>query len=420
MRDCWTSVQKRAVQFIALIFILSAGCGGGGTTSPPSPGPLTFAPVATTATGGDRPGSVALGDFNGDGKLDIAISNFRSGSISVFLNKGDGTFQAPIVSFVQVSAFATGPLGPLAVGDFNQDGKPDLVVASVGGLQADIVLLGNGDGTFRQLAPIPNSYPFFHARVVDLNGDGHQDLVTSTNGPISVFMGNGDGTFTAAPALVTPPGCTPGIFPCLIATPYLGIAVGDFNGDKKLDIVACNPGSFLRPSPAGNLVFYAGNGDGTFQAPTVVPLSPSQPSALAAADFQGNGKLDLMIGYPNMAAITHGNGDGSFQLGLRDLVQVYSTPDFILNSGVLLQVADFNMDGKPDALVGDPHLGVVSLVLNDAIGRILPPTGTQFQFNLAPGISDMAVGDLNGDGYPDIVVVNIRTNEISIILSQRH
>lgn len=419
MRSFWTSIQKRAVQFSALISILSAssGCGGGGTTTTLSPRSLAFAPVTTFSTGGDKSGSVALADFNGDGKLDIVVSNFTSKTVSVFLNNGDGTFQAPIVSPVQITALG---LGPLAVGDFNQDGKPDLVVGTIAGLQADIVLLGNGDGTFRQLAPIPNSGGFFHARVVDLNGDGHQDLVVGANGGIAVYMGKGDGTFTPAAHLAAPV-CTTSPF-CSFVGAYLGIVVGDFNGDNKLDIVGCDPGFSY---PAGTLVFYAGNGDGTFKAPTAVSVSPSLPSALAAADFQGNGKLGLVIGYPNMAAIAHGNGDGTFQLGMGHLLQVYVASNAVLTGGMALQAADFNLDGKPDALVGDYHLGVVSLVLNDAFGKVspppgTPPPGTQFQFNLAPGIADMAVGDLNGDGFPDIVVVNIQTNQLSIILSQKH
>jgi hypothetical protein len=377
-------------------------------TVPPSSNSLAFGPITNIPAGGTMPGSVALADFNGDGKLDIAVSNFSSNTISVFLNKGDGTLQDPIVSPVQITAVG---LGPLAVGDFNRDGKPDLVVATIAGLQADIVLLGNGDGTFRQLAPIPNSFGFFHARVADLNGDGHQDLVTGDNGNISVFLGKGDGTFSAAALL--PTASFPGA--------YLGIVIGDFNGDKKLDIVASDIGSSGQPgAETGSLVFYAGKGDGTFQTPTVVPLPPSFPSALASADFNGDGKLDLLIGYPNMAGIGLGNGDGTFQIGLGTLLSVYSTSNFVLNGGMVLQTADFNLDGKPDALVGDFHLGILTLVLNDGIGKLPPPSSTQYQFTLAPGINDIAVGDLNGDGIPDIVVSNGSTNQISIIFSQKH
>jgi len=372
------------------------------TVSPP-PKTLAFAPVTNISSGGMNPGSVVVADFNGDGNLDIAVSNFSSNTISVFLNRGDGTFLDPIVSPVQITALG---LGAMAVGDFNEDGKPDLVVGTIAGLQADIILLGNGDGTFQQLPPIPNSFGFFHARIVDLNGDGHQDIVTGDNGNISVFLGKGDGTFSSAVLASAPfPGA------------YLGITVGDFNGDGKLDIVACDPGS--NPSPAGTLLFYAGNGDGTFQDPTVVALPPSSPGSLASADFKGNGKLDLLIGYPNMAGVALGNGDGTFEISLGTLISVYSTQSFVLSGGMVLQTADFDLDGKPDALVGDFHLGILTLILNGGLGQVPPPTGTQHRFTLAPGINDIAVGDLNGDGLPDMVISNGTTNQISVILSQK-
>jgi len=403
----WGTTGNRLTHLTALIglSLSSFGCGGAGSV-PPGPKSLAFAPATSFSSGGTTPGSVVVADFNGDGKLDIAVSNFNSSTIAVFLNKGDGTFQHPIVSPVQITALG---LGAIAVGDFNQDGKPDLVVGTIGGLQADIVLLGNGDGTFRQLPPISNSGGFLQARVVDLNGDGHPDLVTGNNGNISVYLGRGDGTFTGV-ALI-PTFSLPGA--------YFGIVVGDFNGDQKLDIVASDFGSPFPPSPVGTLVFYAGNSDGTFQAPTVVQFPPSLPGSLASADFNGDGKLDLLIGYPNMAGIAWGNGDGTFQTGLGKLVPVYSTMNFVLNGGgMILQTADFNLDGKPDAVVGDFHLGILTLVLNDGIGKVPPASGTQFQFTLAPGINDIAVGDLNGDGIPDIVVSNGTTNQISVILSK--
>jgi FG-GAP-like repeat/FG-GAP repeat len=386
------------------VLLMMSGCGGGGggstsTSPPPNPPPasLAFATPTTFSSGGIKPGSIAVADFNGDGKLDIAVSNFTSNTISVFLNKGNGTFAAPIVSPVQITALG---LGAIAVGDFNEDGKPDLVVATIAGSQADIVLLGVGDGTFQQLPPIPDSSGFFHARVADLNNDGHQDLVTGSNGNISIFLGKGDGTFT------------PGVLPTPPASgAFLGITVGDFNGDKKLDIVACDLG--------GTLIFYAGNGDGTFQSPTAVSLPTSDPSALASADFNGDGNLDIMIGFPSGAAIALGNGDGTFQTAPTSLISVYATQNTDLTDGMALQTADFNLDGKPDALVGDYELGVLTLLLNAGIGQFPPPSGTQFQFNLEPTINDLAVGDLNGDGLPDIVVANGTTNEITVILSQK-
>lgn len=395
----------------ASLLVTLISCGSGSVipslNPAPAPAPLVFSSPGNIPSRGLQPTSIALGDFNGDGKLDIVVSNSSSDTIAVFLNQGDGTFGDPVVTSIQVAAET---LGSLAVGDFNEDGKADVVVAAVGGLQAgDIVLLGNGDGTFKELAPIPNSAGFFQAKVADLNGDKHLDLITTSG----VFLGKGDGTF---PTFVPLPG---GGFGALLVTPDTAIGVGDFNGDGKLDIVASSPGA--QPSPAGELDFYAGNGDGTLQPVVAYSLPPSAPGSLAVGDFNNDGKLDLLVGYPNMASIVLGNGDGTFQLAASSRLGVYSeivmTPT--LSNSMALQTGDFGSEGKTDALVGDYNLGTLTLVLNSGIGQFPIPAASQFQFSLSPGIAGIAVGDLNGDGHPDIAVVNSKTNEISVIFSTK-
>lgn len=383
-----------------------SGSSGGGLTPPPPSNSLVFQQMINFSSGGIQPGSVALADFNGDGKRDIVVSNFMSYTIVVFLNKGDGTFGDPIVTPVQITPEG---LGAFAVGDFNEDGKLDLVVDAMAGSDTALVLLGNGDGTFSQLPPIPNSFGFLQSIAVDLNGDGHLDLVNACNGNIEMYLGNGDGTFQSPTYLPYGP-AFPGAF--------LGITMGDFNGDKKLDIVGLDLGG--EPLTSGSLLFYAGNGDGTFQTPTTAPPLPfTNPSSIASADFNGDSKLDMLIGFPNTAVIASGNGDGTFQLGSVSLQTVYITQNFVDNGTMVVKTADFDLDGKPDAVVGDSYNGILTLVLNNGIGQSSPPTGAKYQFTLVSGISDIAVGDLNGDGLPDMVISNGKTNQMTVILSQK-
>ena len=169
---------------------------------------INFAPRVDYPTGGTITGigagsaSIALADFNGDGKPDVAVSNYASNTISVFLNNGDGSFGSPVIT--TVNPLGALGLGAIASGDFNADGKMDLIVATIAGPQSDIVLLGKGDGTFRQAAPVPNSGGFILGASARLDGDKHLDLVTVSDG-IAIALGNGDGTFSGATGL---PGVT--------------------------------------------------------------------------------------------------------------------------------------------------------------------------------------------------------------------
>ena len=372
---------------------------------------ITYSLGAPLQSGGTHPGGIVVADFNGDGKLDVAVSNIDQNSVAVFLNSSSRIFAplmtVPIITPVQLNNSLGLNIRSLAVGDFNEDSKPDLVVSTVAGNQASIVLLGNGDGTFSQQPPIPNSFGFFHAQVVDLNGDGHQDLVFAMNGSLGVSLGNGDGTFGAMAVL--PPGSFPGT--------YLGLAVADFNDDGKLDIAATDFGF----GGFGTLVFYAGNGDGTFAAPTAVTLEISSfPGSLASGDFNGDGKQDLLIGFPSSALIVFGNGDGTFNQAFDSLKFVYvGSFATITTNPVTVFAADLTHNGKFDAVTSDFDAGTLQIALNKAIGFPARTPGI-FSFSLAPGLTDIAVGDLNNDGVLDVVVINFQTSEISVLLSHKH
>jgi FG-GAP-like repeat/FG-GAP repeat len=401
-------ISIRQMGAVMMLSVLLSGCGAGvpissnPPTPPPTSGTLAFASPFNIATGGSNPASVAVADFNGDGKPDIAVANFDSNTISIFLNKGNGAFQNPIPVNVNISD----NLGPIAVGDFNGDGKQDLLVATISGPQATIVMLGNGDGTFVQQAPIPGSFGFNQAAVVDLNGDGHLDIVEVGNAFVEVALGKGDGTFgplTSLPAVGA-------------SGPVVQVVVKDFNGDGKLDIAAVEAtdvsGGFFT---SGNLLFFAGNGDGTFQSGTVTALTLGGLNSVVAADFNGDGKQDVALGGQNSSALALGNGDGTFG----KLALVVEPIGNASGDGQALATADFDLDGKPDLVAIDHLSGIVTLLLNSAVGVFPAPSNSTFTFNLAAGINNLAVGDFNGDGLPDIVVCNPLTNQISIILSQK-
>jgi len=277
-----------------------------------TPSGSSIALSAPSAFGvGAEPISVAVGDFNGDGKLDLAVANNGSNNVSILLGNGDGAFQAAADYGAGTEPYS------VAVGDFNGDGKLDVVVANEGGNVS--ILLGNGDGTFQAAVNYGAESEPTSVAVGDFNGDGKLDLAVANYGSsnVSILLGNGDGTFKTAVNYGAG------------SSPY-SVAVADFNGDGKLDLALVNLGS-------NNVRILLGNGDGTFRA-AVDYGAGLNPSSVAVGDFNGDGKLDLVVANEGNVSILLGNGDGTFQTAVNYGSEI----------GASVAVGDFNGDGRLD------------------------------------------------------------------------
>lgn len=209
--------------------------------------------------------SVSTADFNGDGKLDLVIAGSDTDQISIMLGNGDGTFQPPMLPNLTNGEIADGVI----VGDFNGDGKLDLLIAVP--TASLYVALGNGDGTFRQLTSFSVTPSAGGFALADLNGDGILDLVISSTNVTWVLLGNGDGTFQ-----------TPVGYPNVSGLGG-GAVIADLNGDGKLDVII---------NYQTQISYLLGNGDGTFQ--NFVAFDATSTGTVSVADFNGDGKLDFI------------------------------------------------------------------------------------------------------------------------------
>ena len=331
----------------------------------------------STATVGLQAESLVTGDFNGDRKLDIAFVTFSSFSpilteVAVALGNGDGTFGAADI-------VPTPPLrGTLLVGDVNGDAKSDLLVFLADQWQLE-VFLGNGDGTFRALPTAPGAYA--ECFLVDINHDRRLDLVGRT-----IQLGNGDGTFQE-PRQIAGSGCP---------------VVADFNGDGNLDLAeqSRNGESPSYYSPNG-VNLYFGNGDGTFQTPVFRWIGSSEQlgfAFLSSADFNGDGKMDLVAVRGRELVILLNQGSGRFR-----------PPVGYLEVGWPVLV-DLNRDNRSDLVFVRATNVANQLVVVPAIAA---PDGTfslphSYYFPDGGGVASVVVGDLNGDNNPDLAEVNLQ------------
>ncbi len=341
---------------------------------------------------GAQPASVAVGDFNGDGRPDIAIANYGSNSVTVLLGDGAGGFTAAPGSPFAVGAWPVS----VAVGDFNGDGKRDLAIANHND-NTVTVLLGNGAGGFTPAPGSPitvGSWPSSVA-VGDFNGDGRADLAVANeyDGTVTMLLGNGTGGFAAAPGS-----------PLKVGSQPRSLAVGDFNGDGKTDLVIANYGT-------SNVTVLLGNGAGGFAAAPGSPFSVGwNPQSVAVADFNGDGKPDLAIANSGSGTVSVllGDGTGYFATAPGQRIMTGGGP-------VSVTAGDFNGDGKADLAVANQSDGTVSVLLGDGAGGFTAASGSPFTVGSQP--SSVAVGDFNRDLKPDLAVANQGSDSVTVLLN---
>jgi hypothetical protein len=370
--------------------------------------------------GPDRVNNLLVGDFNGDGKLDILATGQQNQEAWMLLGNGDGTFQAPpnadgVPQAPQ--AFSLAPTGTnngtwfgAVAGDFTGNGILD--VATADGASQDVaVFLGRGDGTFQAPIHVPvptqltaqasNTNVISTEQLVagDFTGDGHTDLATLTvqrqwgynvhdQGEITILKGNGDGTFHALPQTFTTQTSSNG----------RTLVAGDFNEDGHTDLAL--------GLDSGDVQLFFGKGDGTFGSPSLVTVDPGQAIlVMHALDFNQDGHTDLAIGdMSSQIQVLFGHGDGTFSPGV--------APFWVSQYPYDLAAADLNGDGHLDFVAATGANFWIRINRGDNTFPNERPSNTKGDGYFF----DPQAVDLNNDGIPDLVALN--GQQVSVMLGQ--
>jgi hypothetical protein len=399
----------------------------------------TLALTPGTATSNLGP-NLAAGDFNKDGKIDLAYDDGQS--MQIYLGNGDGTF-TPGNGYATINN-----VGFLYATDLDGDGNVDLYSGSAsggsfGGDQFDMneayALMGNGNGTFQGAPLLP--FVFTGSNMVDLNGDkildgvGVNSTLNSNTVSFTSYLGNGNGTFKTGPTLQVSPVTVQGNPVMFQQLDSFGL--GDIRGNGDVDLVYL-PVSFNWPGGLTGFLLATGNGDGSFNAPVFVQAPTFAPSGdfddyeyvsnLFVADINGDGKADLVYSYSVAVyqtqlyeqgiAIQLSNGDGTFQSP--QVIQTYSsTTAPTLNGPAVVQIGDATGSGKLDLFTETFNRATTSYTLQLYLGNgdgtfgsaLTPPVADNIaQPAFGGSVGQIVLADMNGDGKPDLVTLGTANN----------
>jgi|GEM_PF-1556707 len=351
----------------------------------------SYAVQPAMATGGNAPIGVLLIDLNDDEHLDMVISNRDSDSVTTRLNNGSGVFGS-------VVTYPVGD-GPHYISklDMDKDGDEDVVVP-IANSDNVRVLRNNGDGTLTALALLPAGDHPLGSATGDFNGDDNPDFVvtnhnTSATGRcLSLYLGDGLGGFVHS---FVGAGLSP-------SWRTYHVTVADFDGNNLDDIAAVN-------YDGNDVLIFLSTGAGSFAAPVRYATDRSNPTGIAVADFNGDFKSDLVVSYDyyDRVNILSGNGDGTFQPYVNWFLDGY-------RNQYNMRVGDLNADGYPDLLA--PRWGMMVARQNKATPALSfnsPSTWSESYLAI-----DAAVSDLNGDGKRDMVVLSHDQNQAWVYLGQ--